>query len=94
MVADLFDNTPEPHVAERSGEPAPPATALAPGDGAASSEPLHARTDLVARANATADPVEVIPQDSNNDVAAQKEIGETSEGPRSAYRTHGGALPK
>ncbi len=96
MVAGLFDDAPEraEHIAERSGESAPPAPALAPGDGAAGSERSDARTHLVALPDATADPVEVIPQDSNNDVAAQKEIGETSEGPRSAYRTHGGALPK
>jgi hypothetical protein len=80
MVAGLIDNTPEPaeHVAERSGEPAPPATALAPGEGAAGSHRSHARTDLVALANATADPVEIIPRNSSNDVAGQKEIGETS----------------
>ena len=96
MVAGLFDNAPEgaEHVAERLGEPAPPATALARGEGAAGSERSHARTDLVARTNATADPVEVIPQDSNNDVAGQKEIGETSGSPRSPHRKHGGAIPK
>jgi hypothetical protein len=96
MVAGLFDDTPEraEHIAARSGEPAPPATALALGEGAAGSERSHARTDLVALADATADPVEAIPQDSNNDVAAQKEIGKASGGPRSAHRKHGGAVPE
>jgi hypothetical protein len=93
MVAGLFDEAPEraEHVAEGSGEPVAPSTALAPGGSAAGS---HARIDLVALADATADPVEVIPQDSKNDVAAQKEIGKTSGGPRSAHRKHGGAIPK
>jgi Protein of unknown function (DUF3306) len=93
MVAGLFDDAPEraEHIAERSGEPAPLATALALEERAAGSERSHARTDLV---DATADPVEVIPQDSKNDVAAQKEIGETSGGPRSAHRKHGGAVPE
>jgi hypothetical protein len=96
MVAGLFDNAPEQaeHVAERSGEPAPPATASAAEGCPAGSERSHARTDLVAPADATADPVEVIPQDSNSDVAGQKEIGETSGGPRSPDRKHGGAMPK
>ncbi len=96
MVASLFGHAPEQaeHVAERSGEPAPPATALTPKEDAAGSERSRARTDLVALADATADPVEVVPQDSNTDVVAQKEIGETSGSPRSPHRKHGGAIPK
>jgi hypothetical protein len=96
MVAGFFDNAPEEaeHIAERSGEAAPPATALAPGEGAAGSERSHASTDLVALADATADPVEALPHDSNNDIAVQKEIGETSGDQRSAHRKHGGAVPK
>jgi hypothetical protein len=96
MVAGLFHDAPEraEHVAERSGEPVAPATALAPGGGASGSERSHASIDLVALSDATADPVEVIPQESKNDVAAQKEIDETSGGPRSAHSKHGGAIPK
>jgi Protein of unknown function (DUF3306) len=94
MVAGLFGHAPEQaeHIAERFGEPALPAPALA--EGAAGSERSDAGTDLVALADATADPVQVIPQDSNNDVATHKGIGETSGGPRSAHRKHGGAVPK
>jgi hypothetical protein len=94
MVAGLFENTPEPseHIAERSGERAPPATVLAPAENDAGAERSHASTDLITSADASADPVQVIPQDS--DVAVQKDTEETGGDPLWVHRKHGGAIPK
>jgi hypothetical protein len=88
------DAEPPEQIPEMSGELVPPAITLALIENGASAERSHAGSDLVSSADAPKDPTQVIQQDSNNDAAAQKSIGEAGESPQSAHRKHGGAVPK
>ncbi len=107
MIAGLIGDaagqtTPQQHVAaeraeqiaEKSGEPPRPTSASAADAYDAIAERSPARADLITSADAAANPVQVFPQSSNNDVAVQRGVGETSGSPWCAHRKHGGAVPK
>ena len=106
MVAGLFGDgseqtapqqanaDPTERVFEKAGRQAPPPEALALIKESPSGEPSHAPTNLVTSPGPPAELTRVTLQITNSDVATHKNIGEASESPRSARRTHGGAVPK
>jgi len=79
---------------EKAGRQALPPGALALSKEIPSGEPSPAPTDLVKSLDPPAELTRVTLQMTNNDVATRKNIDGVGEGPRSARRTHGGAVPK
>jgi hypothetical protein len=103
-VAGLIDDAPRPatqreenngrveQTAKIAEQLPPPARTHVPADDDSTAERSSARTGAP-DADASAELVRVMPQDSNNDYLA-KSIGNSDEGPRSFPRKHGGAVPK
>jgi hypothetical protein len=71
-----------------------PTRALVFGEKDAGVERLDARDGVVASADVHANPVQVVPQDRDNDVALQQSIVDADRHRQSAPRKHGGAVPK
>jgi Protein of unknown function (DUF3306) len=106
MVASLFGDGPKqtaPQQAnadpterafEKAGRQAPPPEALPLIKESPSGEPSHAPTNLVTSPDPPSELTGATLQMTISDVATQKNIGEVGESPRSARRTHGGAVPK
>jgi hypothetical protein len=104
LVASLIGDAPRPATQRQENigrveqtakidEPlSPPARTLAPAEDDSTAERSSARTGTP-YADAAAELVRVMPQDSNNNFL-KKSIGNSDEGPRSFPRKHGGAVPK
>jgi uncharacterized protein DUF3306 len=87
------ENTARAEQTAKIAEPLPlPARTLVPAEDESTAERSSARTGAP-YADAAAEHVRVMPQDSNNDYLG-KSIGNSDEGSRSFPRKHGGAVPK
>jgi len=80
-------------ITQTTGEKAPTAWILPREEDAIVAEGSHARINLIASGEASAESAKVVLQDREDDVAVQKRLEQADRGPRPSDRRHGGALP-